>query len=131
MRVLIVDDEPPARRKVRRFLEEAGPVDAIAEAGAGSEAIEAIRSFRPDLLFLDVQMPDMDGPAVLDALHELDPSLPCVFLTGHSGRYTNEELINRGAVLVVAKPVTSNDLNGVVEACRKVLPLIAHSGADG
>lgn len=81
MRVLIVDDEPPARRKVRRFLERASEPAEIAEAGSGAEAIAAIESFDPDLVFLDVQMPGMDGFAVLKAVPER--RFHVVFLTAH------------------------------------------------
>ncbi len=82
IRVLIVDDEPPARRKVRRFLERDPEIGAIGEAGSGAEAIEAIREFAPDLIFLDVQMPDMDGFAVLAAIPE-PHEFHVVFLTAH------------------------------------------------
>ncbi len=82
IRVLIVDDEPPARRKVRRFLERDTEIGAIGEAGSGAEAIEAIRDFAPDLVFLDVQMPDMDGFTVLAAIPE-PHSFHVVFLTAH------------------------------------------------
>jgi two-component system LytT family response regulator len=81
MRVLIVDDEPPARRKVRRFLERDAEPAEIAEAGSGEEAIAAIRTFDPDLVFLDVQMPGMDGFAVLEAVPER--RFHVVFLTAH------------------------------------------------
>jgi Response regulator of the LytR/AlgR family len=82
IRVLIVDDEPPARRKVRRFLEGDAEIGAIGEAGSGTEAIKAIRDFRPDLVFLDVQLPDMDGFAALDAVPE-PRDFHVVFLTAH------------------------------------------------
>jgi two-component system LytT family response regulator len=82
IRVLIVDDEPPARRKVRRFLDRDPEIGAIAEAGSGAEAIEAIHSFAPDLVFLDVQMPDMDGFTVLRAVPE-PHEFHVVFLTAH------------------------------------------------
>jgi len=81
MRVLIVDDEPPARRKVRRFLERDPEPVEIAEAGSGAEAIAAVRSFDPDLVFLDVQMPGMDGFAVLEAVPAR--RFHVVFLTAH------------------------------------------------
>ncbi len=84
IRALIADDEPPARRKVRRFLERDAEIGAIGEAGSGAEAIEAIRSFAPDLVFLDVQMPDMDGFAVLEAIPE-PRDFHVVFLTAHEG----------------------------------------------
>jgi two-component system LytT family response regulator len=82
MRVLIVDDEPPARRKVRRFLEADPEIAAISEAGSGREGIAAVAAFTPDLVFLDVQMPDMDGCAVLGAVPQ-PRAFHVVFLTAH------------------------------------------------
>jgi two-component system, LytTR family, response regulator len=82
IRVLIVDDEPPARRKVRRFLEGDGEIGAIGEAGSGAEAIAAIRDFLPDLVFLDVQLPDMDGFTALESTPE-PRDFHVVFLTAH------------------------------------------------
>jgi len=82
IRVLIVDDEPPARRKVRRFLERDPEIGEIREAGSGAEAIAAMRSAPPDLVFLDVQMPDMDGFAALAAVPE-PHDFRVVFLTAH------------------------------------------------
>lgn len=82
IRVLIVDDEPPSRRKVRRFLERDAEIGAIAEAGSGAEATEAIRRFAPDLVFLDVQLGDMDGFQVLEAVKE-PHEFHVVFLTAH------------------------------------------------
>jgi two-component system LytT family response regulator len=82
IRVLIADDEPPARRKVRRFLERDREIGAIAEAGSGAEAIEKMREFAPDLVFLDVQMPDMDGFTALAAVPE-PRDFHVVFLTAH------------------------------------------------
>jgi len=59
--VLLADDEPPARRGLRALLDEQPDVDVIGEARSGAEAIEAIRSLAPQLIFLDVQMPEGDG----------------------------------------------------------------------
>ncbi len=82
IRVLIADDEPPARRKVRHFLERDSEIGEIREAACGTAAIEAIGTFLPDLVFLDVQMPDMDGFAVLSAAPE-PHRFHVVFLTAH------------------------------------------------
>ncbi|HSR52548.1 MAG TPA: response regulator [Acidobacteriota bacterium] len=68
MRVLIVDDEPPARRKLRRFLDDEGDVEVVGEAASGKEAVAAIRRLRPQAVFLDIQMPEMDGFEVLREL---------------------------------------------------------------
>ena len=82
IRVLIVDDEPPSRRKVRRFLERDPEIGEILEAGSGEEAVAALRTRAPDLVYLDVQMPDMDGFAVLAAAPE-PHDFHVVFLTAH------------------------------------------------
>jgi two-component system LytT family response regulator len=82
IRVLIADDEPPARRKVRRFLQDDAEIGEIEEATSGAEAIAAIQRFAPDLVFLDVQMPGMDGFAVLEALPG-PRDFHVVFLTAH------------------------------------------------
>jgi two-component system LytT family response regulator len=68
MRVLIADDEAPARRRVRDLLAAEPDVEVAAEAADGREAVELIRSQRPDLVFLDVQMPRLDGFGVIAAI---------------------------------------------------------------
>ncbi len=68
LKVLIVDDERPARQKLRRFLSSETDIVGVYEAADGIAAIEVIRSEAPDIVFLDVQMPGIDGFGVLDAL---------------------------------------------------------------
>lgn len=67
-RVLIVDDEPLARDVIRGLLGRVDDVTVVGECGNGNHAIEAIRDLKPQLVFLDVQMPDLDGFGVLRAL---------------------------------------------------------------
>jgi two-component system LytT family response regulator len=80
--VLIVDDEPLARRRVAELLKEEGGVEIAGMATSGAEAIAAIRAERPDIVFLDVQMPDGTG---LDVLREIGPdAMPVtVFVTAY------------------------------------------------
>lgn len=66
IRVLVVDDEPPARAKLRRLLAAEADVEVVAEAADGEEAVAAIRSRALDLVFLDVQMPRLDGFGVIE-----------------------------------------------------------------
>ncbi len=70
--VVIVDDEALARRELRYLLERVGGVDVVAEASNGIEAVQTIRSQAPDAVFMDVQMPGLDGFAVLKRLLEND-----------------------------------------------------------
>jgi len=68
IRTVIVDDEPLAREGIRLLIQDDAPIEIVAECANGREAIEAIQTARPDLLFLDVQMPEMNG---FDVLHHL------------------------------------------------------------
>jgi two-component system LytT family response regulator len=68
IRAAIVDDEPLARRRIRNLLTEASDVDVIAECANGKDAIESLDKSPPDLLFLDIQMPEIDGFDVLQAI---------------------------------------------------------------
>jgi two-component system LytT family response regulator len=82
IRALIVDDEPLARRRLRQRLNYHTDVDIIGDCANGREAIAAIRAHAPDIVFLDVQMPEMDGFAVMKALEgEVMPLV--IFVTAY------------------------------------------------
>ena len=82
MRVLIIDDEPRARNFMRKLLAIDSSVEIAGECGDGYEAIRAIKTKTPDLVFLDVQMPEIDGFAVLERLRpEEMPAI--VFVTAY------------------------------------------------
>src|SRR5262249_29119020 len=68
LRVVIPDDETLARQKLRILLSEETGINIVAECSNGAETIRALRDYRPDLLLLDVQMPDMDGFEVLGSI---------------------------------------------------------------
>ena len=82
LRILIVDDEPLARERVRAFLRAESDVEIIGECGNGPDASEAIRRDQPDVVFLDVQMPGSDGLQVVSQLPvEKRPAI--IFVTAH------------------------------------------------
>ena len=87
VRALVVDDEPAAREVVTTLLAEHPEVEVIGEATNGRQAIELVRRLRPDLLFLDIQMPDQDGFLVLEALGD-DVPRGVVFVTAHDEHAT-------------------------------------------
>jgi len=68
IRALVIDDEPLAREMIREMLEGESEVEIIGECANGREAVDAIRAMRPDLIFLDIQMPELGGFEVLEAL---------------------------------------------------------------
>ena len=118
MRALIVDDETPARAKVRRLLEAAGDIELAGEATTGREAVAASKRSRPDIVFLDVQMPGLDGFAVLDAIEASGDALPhIVFVTA------NDRLALRafehGAIDYLLKPFTPDRFARVLDRARE------------
>ena len=82
IRTLIVDDEPLARERIRKLLEKEADLEIVGDCTDGSEAVSAIGEHKPDLVFLDVQMPELDGFGVLE---QLDPrAMPAIiFVTAH------------------------------------------------
>src|SRR5450432_926187 len=72
-KVLIVDDERLSRRRIRRLLTLEPECEVIGECANGTEAVTALSRARPDILFLDVQMPELNGFEVIQALTQLEP----------------------------------------------------------
>jgi len=83
LRALIVDDEAPARERLRRLLEELGDVEIIGEATNGVEALDRCAALDPDLVLLDVRMPGMDGIEAARHLGALDEPPAVIFTTAH------------------------------------------------
>jgi two-component system LytT family response regulator len=82
VRAVVVDDEPTAREVVRTLLAEHPTIEVVGQATNGKEAVQLVRQLKPDLLFLDIQMPDQDGFGVLEALGD-DVPRGIVFVTAH------------------------------------------------
>jgi two-component system LytT family response regulator len=80
LRVVIVDDEEPARLAARQALEDVGDVEVVGECGNGFEAVKVVGELRPDVVLLDVQMPKLDGFEVLELLGR---DVPVVFVTAY------------------------------------------------
>jgi signal transduction histidine kinase len=115
-RILLIDDEEMLREVLAELLGDAG--HETIQAATGAAGIEAIRTTRPDLVLCDVQMPGMDGYAVLEAVRA-DPQLastPFLFLTGLDARHHFRAAMTLGADDYLAKPVRRDDLVAAVEA---------------
>ncbi|HET6420478.1 MAG TPA: response regulator [Geobacteraceae bacterium] len=116
-KILVVDDEPNLTRMVRRGLEARGDY-LVMEVNAGNRALAAARNFRPDLVLLDVMMPDVDGGSVASEFAEANDlkHVPIVFLTAI---VTRAETQPTGSVIgkhtFLAKPVNLDDLITCIE----------------
>jgi CheY-like chemotaxis protein len=123
-RILIVDDEPGITRTMKVNLERTGAYTVRTENQA-EHALTAAREFEPDLILLDVMMPEMDGGEVASGLRE-DPALhniPIVFLTAIvSRKETGGEYLESGGQTFIAKPANLDALIECIEANTSLSP---------
>jgi two-component system LytT family response regulator len=124
IRALVVDDEPIARAHLRSLLEQRGDVEVMGECGEGRSAVQMIREGAPDLVLLDVQMPELDGLAVVrDVGPERMPAV--VFVTAHDQHAV--EAFEVHALDYVLKPVNRSRFTAAID---RVVRLI-REGPDG
>lgn len=115
MKALLVDDEAPARGRLRRLIEKFGDIDVVGEAADGLSALDAIEALKPDVVFLDIEMPELDGIGVAAALAGRGPSL--VFVTAY-----NEHALKAfevSALDYLVKPVAEARLAETVDRIRR------------
>ena len=118
IRVLIVDDEPIARRGIRQHLRGEADLEVIGESGDGAAAIEAITGLAPDLVFLDIQMPEVGGFDVVEAIGVA--RMPAVvFVTAYDEHALRAFDVH--AVDYVLKPIDRHRFRTAVERARRRL----------
>ena len=114
MRILIVDDERPARERLRRMLALEPGIDAIGEAGDGREALECLAAFRPDALLLDIEMPELSG---IDLAASLPTPAPLVvFVTAYDAYALRA--FDANAIDYLLKPFDQARLRRALERLR-------------
>ena len=129
IRAIVVDDEPLGRKRILRLLGDHPDVVVVAEAADGRAALAEVLAHRPDLLFLDVQMPVQDGPSALRALRDALPesALPfVVFTTAHTEHALDAFALE--AVDYLLKPVEREGLARALKRVRKGLALRGGAG---
>ncbi|CAN5320261.1 LytTR family DNA-binding domain-containing protein [soil metagenome] len=127
IRILIADDEPPARRRIRALLEKQPDVQVVGEARSGREAITAIAELRPELVFLDVQMPEGDGFEVVRTVG-VDRMPVVVFATAY-----NEHALrafDAHALDYLVKPYDRERFDAALQRARLQLRRASDSGVD-
>ena len=120
MKVLIVDDEPVARRVLIEELQCLSDITIAGEASNGAEALEKITMIAPDLVLLDLQMPVLTGLEVLCRLPSNNP--PVVIVITAFDQHVRAAL-DSGAADYLMKPVDGNRLIGAIEAARRRLQM--------
>ncbi len=122
-RILYAEDEPDIQEVTILALETLGEF-LVKACRSGSQIIELARSFQPDLVLLDVMMPDMDGPTTLTALHGTAgfESTPVIFMTAKAMEREIQQLKDMGALAVITKPYDPATL------CARIEEIWQHGG---
>lgn len=118
MNVLIVDDEPLARDRLKRMVTAIPGYTVVGQAGNGQDAVDLARKSAPDIVFMDVRMPGMDGLAAAQHLSELDVPPAVIFCTAYDDYAV--EAFSSQAVGYLLKPVKKEDLASALERARRV-----------
>ena len=130
MRVLIVDDEAPARDRLRQIIDDLDHYEYVGEAGTGEEALASISTARPDIVLLDIRMPGLDGIETAHHLNALENPPAVVFTTAYD-EYAIDAFDAR-AVGYVLKPVRSSRLQAALEqATRLATATLGELSGDG
>jgi two-component system response regulator AlgR len=117
--ILIIDDEKPARDRLRRLVEALHGYKVAGEAVSGSQALDCIRELSPDVLLLDISMPGMDGMSLARVLRESGASPAVIFCTAYQDQALNAFEVE--AVDYVVKPVRPERLEKALEKAGRYL----------
>ena len=135
LRVLLVDDAADVRLLVRMLLSERDGIEVVAEATNGLEAIELAAALHPDLIVLDVALPELDGLAALPRLHEASPESRIVMLSAFPRAAQEAQALAAGAAAYVEKTVATEELvdeliagAGLLDVAVRALTAPAHEG---
>src|SRR5579884_1818392 len=114
--VLVVDDDVDIREAIKDMLEHEGYV--VDTVSTGNEGINCVRRRRYSAVLLDIGLPDRDGHSVLNEVHEVDPQLPVIILTGHMSERHTVAPLTKGAFASIVKPYNATGLKAMVRrAC--------------
>ena len=111
--LLIVDDDPQLRNSFKKVLEEEGY--RIQTAGSGAAGIEVVKREMPDLVIMDVRMPEMNGFEAFKIMHSIEPRLPVIIMTAYGTTETAIETIKMGAFDYVLKPFEIPDILDLIK----------------
>jgi DNA-binding NarL/FixJ family response regulator len=120
LRVLVVDDHPAFRRALTSALRMVKDIEIAGEASGGIAAAEQAVQVEPDLVLMDLSMPDLNGIDAMRRIHKKSPDLPVVILTAHADPGVEKEAREAGASGFLAKGTALEDLI-----------LVLHEAADG
>lgn len=130
IRVMIVDDHDMVRRGLATFLRTKADLELVGEASNGREALEACEQARPDVILMDLVMPEMDGPAATRAIRERCPEIQVIALTSFQENELVQEALQAGAISYLLKNVSVDELAEAIRAAHAGRATLAPEAAQ-
>ena len=115
VKIMIVDDAMFMRNKIKKILEDCG-FDDIVDCSDGREAVETYKTFLPDLVTMDIVMPDMDGITALNLIKSYDPEARVVMITAMGQQGLVADAIRCGAMDFITKPFVPEQVRETVRS---------------
>jgi DNA-binding NarL/FixJ family response regulator len=129
IRVLLVDDHPVVRTGVRGMLAAEPDIEVVGEAGSGADAIASAAELRPDVVLMDLRMPDLDGVAATDRILAADGTIRVVVLTTYETDADILRAVEAGAAGYLLKDASPEELSRAIRAAARgetvLAPLVA------
>jgi DNA-binding NarL/FixJ family response regulator len=126
IRVVVIDDVPELRLLVRLTVEEDPGIEVVGEAANGRDGIEICRETRPDIVLLDLSMPDMDGLEAIPLIRDNAPEARLIVLSGHEAGRVSLEALGQGATRYVNKAAGLDAIPVVVHEVAQLEPPFTH-----
>jgi DNA-binding NarL/FixJ family response regulator len=119
IRLLVADDHPVVRDGLRAMLATQPDMDLVGEAATGAEAVTHARALQPDVVLMDLQMPDLDGPGAIAALREQAPEVRVLVLTTYGTDADITRAVDAGATGYLLKDAPREQLFGAIRAAAR------------
>lgn len=130
IKVLLADDHTLVRAGIKSILEQSPDIQVIAEASSGLEAIEQYKTIHPDVVVLDISMPEMDGLETVKYLKTADPTARILILTMHPERQYAVRLLKAGVLGYITKGTSTRQLHQAVQSVAQGRRFLLEEGID-
>ncbi|MDY6824795.1 MAG: response regulator [Thermodesulfobacteriota bacterium] len=121
MKILIVDDSSIARKMIRASIPASHKGHEFFEASDGRDAVEKYQSLRPDLVLMDLTMPDMDGRQAIEEIKKIDQSARIATISSNTQTRVIKSVIDKGAFTFIKKPVNAKTITDVLDKVEAMM----------
>jgi NarL family two-component system response regulator LiaR len=125
IRVLVVDDHQMLREGLHAFIQSFHDLELVGEAATGLEAVQKCQEIKPNIVLMDLRMPEMDGVTAIQLIHDAQPEIKIIALSGFSDESLVKEALRNGATSYLLKNISPGRLADAIRAAAAGLPTLS------